>query len=78
MKCPICRSGETRPGQASSLLERGGVTLVFQEVPADICENCGEEYFSEETTDRLLKLAEEAVRSGVRIAVRQYAAAVPE
>jgi hypothetical protein len=60
------------------LLERGGVTLVFQEVPADICENCGEEYFSEETTDRLLKLAEEAVRSGVRVAVRQYAAAVPE
>lgn len=78
VKCPICRSGETRPGKASSLLERGGVTLVFQEVPADICENCGEEYFSEETTDRLLKLAEEAVRSGVRVAVRQYAAAVPE
>jgi len=78
VKCPICRGGETRPGKASSLLERGGVTLVFQEVPADICENCGEEYLSEETTEKLLELAEKAVRSGVRVAIREYGLAVQE
>ena len=41
MKCPICRHGETRPCTATVPLERGGMTIVFREVPALVCENCG-------------------------------------
>jgi len=75
LKCVICRVGETRPGKTSSMLERNGTTLVFRDVPADVCENCGEEYVSQETAERLLRLAEEAVRSGVQVIVREYVAA---
>ncbi len=57
------------------MLERNGTTLVFRDVPADVCENCGEEYVSQETAERLLRLAEEAVRSGVQVIVREYVAA---
>jgi hypothetical protein len=44
-------------------------------VPALICDNCGEEYVDEETTSRLLAIAEEAVRAGVHVDVRDYIAA---
>ena len=75
MKCVICKVGETRPGRATVTLERDGTTLVIKNVPADICANCGEEYVDAETTDLLLRTAEEAVRSGVQVSVRDYAAA---
>lgn len=75
MKCVICRVGETEPGTTSVLLERDKTTLVFKNVPAEVCQNCGEGYLDEDTTDRLLQLAEEAIKSGVQVDIRQYLAA---
>ena len=75
MKCVICKYGETRPGKATVTLERDGATLVIKGVPAEVCPNCGEEYVSEDTTARLLKSAEEAVKAGVKVDVREYVAA---
>jgi len=75
MKCVICKMGETRPGKATVTLEREGTTLVIKNVPADICANCGEEYVNAETSEFLLGIAEESVRSGVQVSVRDYAAA---
>jgi YgiT-type zinc finger domain-containing protein len=72
MKCVICKSGETQPGKATMTLEREGMTLVIQGVPAMVCANCGEEYVDEDTSARLLKTAEEAAQAGVRIDVREY------
>jgi YgiT-type zinc finger domain-containing protein len=75
MKCVICKSGETQPGTATVTLEREGMTLVIQGVPAMVCANCGEEYVDEDTSTRLLKTAEEAAQAGVRVDVRGYIAA---
>ena len=75
MKCVICRHGETQPGKATVTLERDGRTLVIKGVPAKVCVNCGEEYVSEETTVRLLKSADEAVKAGVQVDIRDYVAA---
>lgn len=75
MKCVVCKVGETRPGRATVTLERAGVTLVIKGVPAQVCGNCGEEYVDEETTDRLLRAAEEAAQAGVQVDVREYVAA---
>lgn len=74
VNCVICRVGETRPGKVSSMLERNGTTLVFRDVPAEVCQNCGEQYFSKETAERLLNLAEEAAQSGVQVVIREYLA----
>lgn len=75
VKCVICKNGETVPGTTSILLERDKTTLVFKNVPADVCQNCGEGYMDEDTTDRLLQMAEEAIRLGVQVDIRQYVAA---
>jgi len=51
------------------------MTLVFKSVPADVCANCGEAYVGERVSSQLLRVAEEAARSGVQVDVREYVAA---
>lgn len=75
MTCMICKTGETHPGAATVTLERDNATVVIKGVPARVCGNCGEEYIEELVTASLLKTAEEAVRAGVQVDVRTYAAA---
>lgn len=72
MKCPICKHGDTISGTASITLERNAATLVFKNVPAQICNNCGEEYFTDNITQSIMKQAESAIAQGVQIDVRQY------
>jgi len=73
VRCVVCKQGETREGTVT--LERDDTVLVFRKVPAQVCEVCGEEYVDEQTTSRLLAAAEEAVRSGVQVDIREYVAA---
>jgi YgiT-type zinc finger domain-containing protein len=72
MRCIICKKGETKPDKATVILERDGMTLVFKGVPANVCANCGEEYVDERTTKELLKSAEEALKAGVQVDIREY------
>jgi YgiT-type zinc finger domain-containing protein len=74
MKCVICKHGETQPGKTTVTLERGGATLVVKGVPARICDNCGEAYVDEEITRQLLGTTEEALKAGVQVDVRKFAA----
>ncbi len=72
MKCVICKHGETKTGTATITLTREELTLVVKGVPAQVCDNCGEEYVEEDVTAHLLKVAEEAARTGVQVDVREY------
>jgi YgiT-type zinc finger domain-containing protein len=68
----ICKHGRTQKGSTTVTLEKGTSTIVFKEVPADICDNCGEKYIDESTTKTLLKKAREIVKSGVEVDIRKY------
>jgi YgiT-type zinc finger domain-containing protein len=74
MKCVICKQGETSPGQATVTLQRGESTIIFKQVPAEICINCGEYYLSQEISERLLNRAEEAVKNGAEIEILRFTA----
>jgi YgiT-type zinc finger domain-containing protein len=74
MKCQICKHGETTAGEATITLERGGAAIVFRHVPAQICQTCGEQYVDQKTTAKLLSQADSALKSGVEVEVRAYAA----
>ena len=74
MKCGICGHGTTRSGTTTVTLLKGSATVVFKDVPAEICENCGERYVSEPVTSRLLKEVQQAAVSGVQVEVRSFAA----
>ena len=75
MHCLICKWDKTQAGTTTITLERAKTTVVFKNVPAQVCENCGEAYVDEETSEHLLQAAEEAARSGVLVDVRDYTVA---
>lgn len=75
MKCIICKQGEKEPGTTTVTLERDGMTLVIKGVPAQVCANCGEAYVDEETTQALLRTAEQLAESGTEVEIREYVAA---
>ena len=74
MKCLFCKQGETHPGKVTSVLERGETVVIFRDVPADVCENCGEYYLSDEVTDELLERAERAIENGAEVEILRFAA----
>ena len=74
MNCVICKNGDTRPGHVTVTLQHGECTVIIKEVPADVCQNCGEHYLSEEISTRLQRKVEEAAGTGDEVTVLLYAA----
>jgi len=74
MKCVICKQGNTIPGKVTVTLQRGETIVVIKEVPADVCENCGEYFLSESVTESVLKTAEQAVEKGTEVEIIRFAA----
>ena len=72
MKCFVCGFGETAPGTTTFSMSADSMTLVLKEVPADVCDSCGEGYMDLETTAQLEKITENAKRTGVEVLVRRY------
>lgn len=66
MKCLICKTGETNTGQVVVTLNRQDTVVVIKNVPAEICENCGEYYLSDSVTEEVLNKAEEAVKKALK------------
>ena len=73
--CVICKSGEVRPGTTTLTVERGKMTVVLKEIPARVCDSCGEAYFDQATTSRIEDIVEQLERSGVEVAVQEFVAA---
>ena len=73
MKCMVCDQAETTPGLTSVLFERDQLTLVIKNVPAQVCPHCGEAYADETVTASLLREAEQMVKAGAKVDVREYA-----
>ncbi len=75
MTCVICKEGHTQAGKSTVTLERGGMTIVFKEVPAEVCANCSEAYVDDKTSTALLQAAEAAGRAGVQVDIREFTGA---
>ena len=72
MKCTICKHGETIDGFTTITLEKNGATIVFQHVPALVCDNCDEKYVKGEVTSAILQKGREIVANGVKVDIRDY------
>ncbi|MEO0984232.1 MAG: YgiT-type zinc finger protein [Cyanobacteria bacterium J06639_14] len=49
--------------------------MVFKRIPADICNNCGEYYLSDEVADELIgRRVETAIANGPEVEICRYAA----
>lgn len=74
-RCVVCKTGEVGLGTTTLTVERGGMTLVIKSVPARVCGSCSEAYLDEATTKRVEAIVDRLERSGVQVAVQDYAAA---
>ncbi len=74
MKCVICKLGETHAGQAIVTLHRGEATIIIKAVPAQICDNCGEYYLSDEISKQVMSLAENAIKQNAEVKILRFAA----
>jgi|SaaInlLV_10m_DNA_4_1040232.scaffolds.fasta_scaffold31497_2 YgiT-type zinc finger domain-containing protein len=72
MKCAICKQGNTLAGTTTVVLEKNDTTLLFKKVPADVCDNCGEEYVSSEVTKELLSRASKESKRGVSLELLNF------
>lgn len=74
MRCLFCKQGDTHAGRVTVVLQREETVIIFKEVPAEVCENCGEYYLSESITGELLERAEKAIENGAEVEILRFAA----
>lgn len=75
MKCLSCKNGTPSQGTTTFTADRNGVIVVVKNVPARICNICGEEYFDAEVTAKVLEQVKEAAKAGGQLNLREYVAA---
>ena len=59
MICVICKNGETEQGTTTSTLEKDDSIVFVRDIPARVCNNCGEAYIDSQTLSRLEDLSPE-------------------
>jgi len=72
MECVICKNGKTKPGFVTFTLDRDATIIVFKNVPAFICENCGDYYITSEITQLLLQKADQTILKGVEFEIINF------
>lgn len=74
MKCVICKIGELHDGHTNVVHARGTHVVVIENVPAQICDTCGEYYLDENAAQTVYDQAEKALASGHPYEVLKFAA----
>lgn len=63
-----------KPGQVTVTSKKKGTVVVVKNVPAQVCENCGEYTLSDRVSAKVLDLAEQTVANNAEVEILQYAA----
>ena len=74
MKCVICKTGQTHPGITTVTLQRDKTVVVIRDVPAEICDDSGKYYLSEDIARRVYADADGTVKRHVEVEIQHYAA----
>lgn len=72
MRCIVCKFGETELGATTYNLNLDAMTLVVKNVPASVCDACGEGYLELEVSARLQEIVDDAKTGGVDVLICKY------
>lgn len=76
MKCFFCK-GETMETTTKFIVDLGQCVVIVKNVPAHVCQQCGEASFSDEVAQRLEKIVESVKHSIMsEVAIVEYSRAV--
>ena len=76
MKCTVCKNGNCKEGLASIMFDKNGNIVIFKNVSAMICDNCGAKFFDSNTSAGLLKQARELRRNGSELEIMNLSSRV--
>lgn len=68
MKCLVCKHNRFRKGTTVLPIERGNAILLITDIPARVCENCGETYLDEDIAREVQDLANETLSGEISYA----------
>ena len=74
MKCVTCKHGEFEPGETTLTFERDESVVVVRNVPARVCDNCGEVVLEEDVAKKAFDMAQSELDKGVEVEITKYAA----
>lgn len=72
MTCSICKNGKMKDGLAQVVLTRDESTVIFKNVPALVCDDCGEYILDEKIASELYSKAEEFFKLSQEVTVVKY------
>jgi YgiT-type zinc finger domain-containing protein len=72
MKCPLCK-GSMKPGKTNlPFSHEGGNVIVVINVPALVCDQCGDDFVEIEIVRRVEKILERIERDGISMGLVEY------
>ena len=74
MKCTICKGGRSKKGKVTVTLQRNDSIVIIKDVPADVCQDCGEYYLDEATSFKVYAQADDALKRNTEVGIFRYAA----
>jgi YgiT-type zinc finger domain-containing protein len=64
MKCVICKTGEVKPASVQAEIKVGSDRLLVP-VEGEVCQQCGEEYYSSEVVRHLERVREDFAQKAI-------------
>jgi len=58
--CPVCHGGHKQPGRTTVTVELGFGVVVVRDVPALVCDLCGEDWLKDCVAEKLEQIVEQA------------------
>jgi YgiT-type zinc finger domain-containing protein len=72
MTCPICGTGSLRPGTTVFAADVDGTLVVVRDVPASVCDVCGEAYIDDKVSQEIETTINDARGRGTESLIRHY------
>mgnify|MGYP001560279650 FL=1 len=74
-KCYFCNGGPVLKGKVDHISRIGGHLIEIKDVPAEICQQCGEKYFEPKTIRRIENIAKlkTKIKEFIQLPVYSYA-----
>ncbi len=71
MNCWRCHNGVYKPDRINVKLERDGAIVIIKNVPAKVCDECGDTTYTSATVKQMHELGNRALKDGFEISVVQ-------
>lgn len=71
-ECVICGSKHFTEQLVNKIYEIDGSPVIVRNIPAMVCNNCGEKYFSGTIHDKIMSMIYNNESSAVRVEVKSY------